>query len=439
MAGLADRDRAQHARPVRWPVTAALAVELGVAAVALAMNRRGASKLAARLLGASIPILAAALMIVSGYGFRDVSVLLLPASLVVCGLLLEPRTLVALTVLNVFCAVAVIAIEAAGLLPLTTPRLVYTRGGLDAAMILVLTSVGVGVVSGHAAPQPRPRAREGGGAAPVGGALPRAHRACRRRDLRRPAGRDDRGGEPPRVRAHGLVARRAPGRSHGAALPARRARPHAPAVRVDRQHRRTAGRGAGDALPRRLSRARRDELPADAGRQLPDDRPRRERAPAGRAGAARPRGAAAPGAEDGGGGPPGRRRRPRLQQPAHRDHRQPDPRHARRRRGVAGPALAERGGRGGLARGGPHPTAPRFQPQADHRAARPRPARGRRRTAADARAAHRRGRRARHDARRRRLPRGRRPGPDRAGAAEPRRERPRRDAVRRPADPRRVG
>ena len=130
-------------------VTAALAVELGVVAVAIAMNRSGSSKLAARVLGASIPILGAAVMIVSGSGFRNVSSLLLPASLVVCGLLLEPRTLVALTVLNVFCAVAVIAIEAAGLLPLTTPRLVYTRDGLDATMILVLTSVGVGVVSGH--------------------------------------------------------------------------------------------------------------------------------------------------------------------------------------------------------------------------------------------------------------------------------------------------
>ena len=127
--------------------TTALAAELAVLVAVIRMNRAGRSQGAARLLAASIPILAAALMIVSGRGFRDVSALLLPASLIMCGLLLEPRTLVALTALNLGCAVGVIAVEAAGLLPPTTARLVYPRNILDVSVILVLTSVGVGVVS----------------------------------------------------------------------------------------------------------------------------------------------------------------------------------------------------------------------------------------------------------------------------------------------------
>jgi two-component system cell cycle sensor histidine kinase/response regulator CckA len=126
----------------------ALTVQMGVVAAALTVNRRGAPQAAARLLAASIPVLAAVLMITSGNGFRDVSTLLLPASLILCGLLLDLRTLVAITVLNLACAAAVSLANAAGLMP-PPARLRHAdaRAALDVIIILTLTSVGVGLVS----------------------------------------------------------------------------------------------------------------------------------------------------------------------------------------------------------------------------------------------------------------------------------------------------
>ena len=78
---------------------------------------------------------------------------------------------------------------------------------------------------------------------------------------------------------------------------------------------------------RRADRARADGAAPHAarGRRQPDAA-RRDRAPRG------DRGGAAPGAEDGGGRPAHRRHRARLQQSAHRDHRQSRPRAAPARR-----------------------------------------------------------------------------------------------------------
>jgi PAS domain S-box-containing protein len=125
----------------------ALVAETAVAFVVLELNRRGATQAAALLLAASLPVLAAWLMFVSGYGFRDVSVLLLPSSLILCGLLLEPRTLAGLTALNVVCALFIYAAQAAGALPMPTAPFADARAALDVSIILVLTSVGVGLVS----------------------------------------------------------------------------------------------------------------------------------------------------------------------------------------------------------------------------------------------------------------------------------------------------
>jgi PAS domain S-box-containing protein len=126
-----------------------LLAEAAVAAAAIAVNRRGSAQAAGLLLASSVPIMAAALMIIGGYGFRDASVLLLPSSLILCGLLLQPATLVGLTALNLGCALAVYAVQAAGWMPPAVERYADGRAVIDVCVILALTSVGVGLVGGQ--------------------------------------------------------------------------------------------------------------------------------------------------------------------------------------------------------------------------------------------------------------------------------------------------
>ncbi len=133
----------------RWLPVAVLAGELLVLAVVLRLNRRGSPQAAARLLALSLPLLSAMLMITSGQGFRDVAVLMLPASLILCGLLLDRATLVAVTLLTLVCTAVVRAGEAQGLLA-TPPAAVHPMTDIaDAAIILVVTSLGVGLVAGR--------------------------------------------------------------------------------------------------------------------------------------------------------------------------------------------------------------------------------------------------------------------------------------------------
>jgi len=122
--------------------------ELGLVALVLWLNRSGAFHAAARLLALSLPVFAATLMITSGQGFRDVAVLILPASLILCGLLLDRATLAVVTLLTVSCTAATLLAEAHG-------RLGRPGGGnvaadvVDAGIILVMTSLGVGLVAGR--------------------------------------------------------------------------------------------------------------------------------------------------------------------------------------------------------------------------------------------------------------------------------------------------
>jgi hypothetical protein len=95
---------------------AVLASELLVLGVVLLLNRRGVVQGAARLLALSLPLLAAALMLGSGQGFRDVAVLILPASLILCGLLLDRVSLTAVTLLTLACSTGVLYAEARGML-----------------------------------------------------------------------------------------------------------------------------------------------------------------------------------------------------------------------------------------------------------------------------------------------------------------------------------
>jgi PAS domain S-box-containing protein len=84
-------------------------------------------------------------MIASGEAFHDVASLMLPASLVVCGLLLDRASLAFVTAVTIGAAAAVAWAESRGLPP-ATPRS-FGHDLLDATLILGITSVGVGLMS----------------------------------------------------------------------------------------------------------------------------------------------------------------------------------------------------------------------------------------------------------------------------------------------------
>jgi two-component system, cell cycle sensor histidine kinase and response regulator CckA len=130
----------------RRHAAAALAIELSIVGLVLALNRRGRTDSAARLLAASVPVLATALMLV-GYGMRDVAALLLTASLVVCGLLLDAATLAGVALLTAACAAGMNAAEAYGLLPTPQAPFPWLRQSLDASIIVGVTALGVRLIA----------------------------------------------------------------------------------------------------------------------------------------------------------------------------------------------------------------------------------------------------------------------------------------------------
>jgi PAS domain S-box-containing protein len=122
--------------------------ELAVLGSVLLLNRRGLPLAAARLLAVSLPVLASALMVVSGSGLRDVAVLMLPGSLILSGLLLDRATVGAVTALTIACTASVILAEASGRLGTGRPRSALTDIP-DAAIILGCTGLGVALVAGR--------------------------------------------------------------------------------------------------------------------------------------------------------------------------------------------------------------------------------------------------------------------------------------------------
>jgi PAS domain S-box-containing protein len=127
---------------------AALGAELALLLGVLWLNRRGAPHAAARTLALSLPLVAAALMLTTGRGFRDVAVLILPASLILCGLLLDRVTLVVVTLLTVACAAVTLLAEAQGWLT-GAAAVAAAAEVVDASIILGMTSLGVGLVAGR--------------------------------------------------------------------------------------------------------------------------------------------------------------------------------------------------------------------------------------------------------------------------------------------------
>jgi PAS domain S-box-containing protein len=122
--------------------------ELLVVTCVLAINGRGAPQAAARLLALSLPLLASSFMVMSRQGFRDVAVLMLPASLILSGLLLDRVALVASTLLTLACSTLVLLAEGRGMLASTHPRDVRSDIA-DASVILAVTALGVGLVAGR--------------------------------------------------------------------------------------------------------------------------------------------------------------------------------------------------------------------------------------------------------------------------------------------------
>jgi two-component system sensor kinase FixL len=116
---------------------------------ALLLNRLGDSRRAAQILALGLPILAAALMAVTGRGVRDPAVLMMPASLVLCGILLDRGTLAATTTLTVAGTAGLLLAEAQGLLGGPQTRIDAADDVLDSLLILVMTGVGVGIVAGR--------------------------------------------------------------------------------------------------------------------------------------------------------------------------------------------------------------------------------------------------------------------------------------------------
>ncbi len=126
-----------------------LVLELLLVGLVLWTNGRGRSDLATFLLAVNLPLFAAALMVVTGRGLRDPAALMLPASLVFCGLLLDRRTLVVVTSLTIGCALAVLVADSHGLLPPPPAATSLLQDLVDASLILAVTSVGVRQVAGR--------------------------------------------------------------------------------------------------------------------------------------------------------------------------------------------------------------------------------------------------------------------------------------------------
>jgi PAS domain-containing protein len=127
-----------------WPLVA----ELAVVQVVAVMNHRGFPTAGARILAASVPLLAMLLML-TGLGFRDPAGLALPASLLLCGLMLDRRSLAALTVLTIACAAVVLGAEARRLVGFPGEPYPSVFDLTDVLIILVATAVGVDSVAQH--------------------------------------------------------------------------------------------------------------------------------------------------------------------------------------------------------------------------------------------------------------------------------------------------
>jgi two-component system, cell cycle sensor histidine kinase and response regulator CckA len=134
--------------PEKAPLSIILAGILVVTS-ALWVNRLGHSRAGAQILALALPALAAGLAISTGRGFRDPAVLILPASVVLCGLLLDRRTLAVTTAFTLAAATGVLVAESHGVFARPDRASDVVGDVIDSLLILGVTSVGVGIVAGR--------------------------------------------------------------------------------------------------------------------------------------------------------------------------------------------------------------------------------------------------------------------------------------------------
>ena len=142
------RDPIMGARPM--PVASALvAVGILAAGVALWLNRRGSSRRGAQVLAFTLPALAAGLAVAAGRGFRDPAIMMMPASLILCGVLLDRGTLAATTAVTVAATTGVLVADAHGFVAVQQGHDTLIEDILDSILILGITGLSVGIVAGR--------------------------------------------------------------------------------------------------------------------------------------------------------------------------------------------------------------------------------------------------------------------------------------------------
>jgi PAS domain S-box-containing protein len=130
----------------RWGSAVVLLVAEAGVFVALMLNRRDRVDAAGWLLMATVQVCAGALVVVGGHGFRDVAMMLFPATLVVASLLLKRVAFASVAAGMVLFVLAIGAAEMRGLL--VTPMSPFTDASslADSAIILTVTAVAAGLL-----------------------------------------------------------------------------------------------------------------------------------------------------------------------------------------------------------------------------------------------------------------------------------------------------
>jgi PAS domain S-box-containing protein len=138
---------AHNALSGRWSSALVLVVAQGGVLTAIAWVRRGHLNAATWLLVTVVQVCAAALVVVGGHGFHDVAMLLFPATLVVAGLLLGRWAFAGVSVATVAFVLAIGLSETSGLVVTELSPFTHGRNLLDAAVILSVTALAVGLLA----------------------------------------------------------------------------------------------------------------------------------------------------------------------------------------------------------------------------------------------------------------------------------------------------
>jgi PAS domain S-box-containing protein len=142
------RDPILGLTPIPGAVTL-LGAGILVAGAAVWLNRRGRPRRAAQVLAFTLPVLSAGLAVAGGRGFRDPAILMMPASLILCGLLLDRGALAVTTALTVVATTGVLVAEARGMMAGPGGRDALLGDAVDSVAILAITGIGVGIIVGR--------------------------------------------------------------------------------------------------------------------------------------------------------------------------------------------------------------------------------------------------------------------------------------------------